>query len=79
LFSKYIKKLVLTDFKNKHALDSLNIKNINFFKNYNINLLKFDSFYLQNISLQKNYFLTSLKIYSKYSNLKINFLKNNFF
>ena len=60
-------------------LNSLNIKNINFFKSYNLNLLKFDSFYLQNISLQKNYYLISLKIFSKYSNLKINFLKNNFF
>lgn len=78
LFTKYVKKLILTN-NNVSAFSSLNIKNINFFKNFNINFLKYDSFYLQNLSLQKNYFLSNLKQLSKYSNLELNFLKNNFF
>ena len=79
LFTKYIKKLSTNIDENLVSLNTLNIKNINFFKNYSLNILKFDSFYLYNVSLQKNYFLSSLSIYSNYSNLKINFLKNNFF
>jgi hypothetical protein len=65
--------------RNTQLLNNLNIKNINFFKNININFLKYDSFYLQNISFQKNYFFTNLKPISKYTNLEVNFLKNNFF
>jgi hypothetical protein len=65
--------------RNTQLLNNLNIKNINFIKNININFLKYDSFYLQNISFQKNYFFTNLKPISKYTNLEINFLKNNFF
>ena len=79
LFNKYIKKLIYTDMRNTQLLNNLNIKNINFFKNININFLKYDSFYLQNISFQKNYFFTNLKPISKYTNLEVNFLKNNFF
>jgi hypothetical protein len=79
LFNKYIKKLVTVNNKNIHILNTLNLKNINFFKNFNINYLKYDSFYLQNVSFQKNYFIINLKPISKYSNLEINFLKNNFY
>lgn len=77
LFLKYIKKLTLS--KNYKLLESQSIKNINFFKNFSSNCLNFESFYLQNISLQKNSYIVNLKIFSRYSNLKINFLKNNFF
>ena len=77
LFLKYIKKLTLS--KNYKLLDNQNIKNINFFKNFSSNCLNFESFYLQNISLQKNSFITNLKLFSKYTNVKVNFLKNNFF
>lgn len=79
LFTKYIKKLYYTNRIDNNLLTSLNIKNINFFKSFNLNLLKFDSFYLQNYSFQKNYFLINLKVINKNASLKINFLKNNFF
>lgn len=79
LFTKYIKKVVSVNTENKNLVNNLNIKNINFFKNYSINLLNFDSFYLYNVSNQKNSFVSSLKVISKYSSLRVNFLKNNFF
>lgn len=76
LFNKYIKKLSFNDILNDNS--NANIKHINFFKSYNLNLLKFDSFYLNNISFNKNSFSFSVNFINKFNNLNVNFLKNNF-